>query len=106
MDRREGGPIINRGSMSGVVPLSRMFTYSARKATAHNLSKNLAREWAPETVRVNVLVPGFLPAEQNRQALRPERDVLIIGHTPMKRLGEACELVGATLLWPGRAGPL
>ena len=98
VDRGEGGSIINLGSMSGVVPLSRVFTYSASKAAVHNLSKNLAREWAPKRVRVNTLVPGFFPAEQNRKVLTPERVTSIMGHTPMKRFGEANELIGATLL--------
>jgi NAD(P)-dependent dehydrogenase (short-subunit alcohol dehydrogenase family) len=104
VERGEGGSIINLGSMSGVVPLSRVFTYSASKAAVHNLSKNLAREWAPGNVRVNVLVPGFFPAEQNRKVLTPERVASILGHTPMKRFGEARELVGATLLLAGPAG--
>lgn len=93
-----GGSIINIGSMSGVVPLSRVFTYSATKSAVHNLSLNLAREWAPYRVRVNVLVPGFFPAEQNRNILQPERIAGIMGHTPMARFGEARELIGATLL--------
>ena len=93
-----GGSIINLGSMSGIVPLSRVFTYSATKSAVHNLSLNLAREWAPHRVRVNVLVPGFFPAEQNRKILQPERIASIKGHTPMARFGEARELVGATLL--------
>ncbi len=98
VERGEGGAIINLGSMSGLVPLSRVFTYSASKAAVHNLSKNLAREWAPKKVRVNTLVPGFFPAEQNRKVLTPERVASIMGHTPSKRFGEARELVGATLL--------
>lgn len=104
VERGEGGSIINLGSMSGLVPLSRVFTYSASKAAVHNLSKNLAREWAPKNVRVNVLVPGFFPAEQNRKVLTPERVASIMGHTPAKRFGEARELVGATLLLAGDAG--
>jgi NAD(P)-dependent dehydrogenase (short-subunit alcohol dehydrogenase family) len=96
--RGQGGSIINLGSMSGLVPLSRVFTYSASKAAVHNLSKNLAREWAPQRVRVNIMVPGFFPAEQNRKILSPERVNSILGHTPMKRFGEAGELIGATLL--------
>jgi NAD(P)-dependent dehydrogenase (short-subunit alcohol dehydrogenase family) len=93
-----GGSVINVGSMSGIVPLSRVFTYSATKGAVHNLSLNLAREWAPSRVRVNVLVPGFFPAEQNRKVLTPDRVAGIMGHTPMRRFGEARELVGATLL--------
>ena len=98
VDQGEGGAIINLGSMSGIVPLSRVFTYSATKAAVHNLSKNLAREWAPQNIRVNTLVPGFFPAEQNKKVLTPDRVASIMGHTPMDRFGEAHELVGATLL--------
>jgi NAD(P)-dependent dehydrogenase (short-subunit alcohol dehydrogenase family) len=101
VERGEGGSIINIGSMSGLVPLSRVFTYSATKAAVHNLTKNLAREWAPRRVRVNTLVPGFFPAEQNRKVLTPERVASIMGHTPMGRFGEARELVGAALLLAG-----
>lgn len=98
VERGQGGSIINLGSMSGVIPLSRVITYSATKGAVHNLSLNLAREWAPARVRVNVLVPGFFPAEQNRKILSPDRVASILGHTPMKRFGEAQELIGATLL--------
>lgn len=92
------GSIINLGSISGLNPLSRVFTYSASKGAVHNLSRNLAREWAPHRIRVNTLVPGFFPAEQNRKVLTPDRVARIMGHTPMARFGEARELVGATLL--------
>jgi NAD(P)-dependent dehydrogenase (short-subunit alcohol dehydrogenase family) len=98
VERGEGGSIINLGSMSGLVPLSRVFTYSATKAAVHNLTKNLAREWAPHRVRVNTLVPGFFPAEQNRKVLTAARVASIMGHTPMGRFGEARELVAASLL--------
>jgi NAD(P)-dependent dehydrogenase (short-subunit alcohol dehydrogenase family) len=93
-----GASIVNVGSMAALTPLSRVFTYSASKAAVHNLSKNLAREWAPFRVRVNLLVPGFFPAEQNRKVLTPERVQSILGKTPMGRFGEKHELVGATLL--------
>jgi NAD(P)-dependent dehydrogenase (short-subunit alcohol dehydrogenase family) len=101
---QKSGSIINVGSASGMLPLSRVFTYSASKAAIHNLSKNLAREWATAGVRVNILVPGFFPAEQNRKVLNPERVAQIMGKTPMKRFGEADELVGATLLLASDAG--
>jgi len=101
---QKSGSIINVGSASGLLPLSRVFTYSASKAAIHNLSKNLAREWGTSGVRVNVLVPGFFPAEQNRKILNPERVAQIMGKTPMKRFGEANELVGATLLLASDAG--
>ncbi|HCN27628.1 MAG TPA: gluconate 5-dehydrogenase [Verrucomicrobiales bacterium] len=96
--------IINLGSMSGLLPLSRVFTYSMSKGAVHNLSKNLAREWAPQGIRVNTLVPGFFPAEQNKKVLTPDRVAKIMGHTPMNRFGSASELAGAALLLAAGAG--
>ncbi|MFZ0827924.1 MAG: SDR family oxidoreductase [Verrucomicrobiia bacterium] len=98
------GSIINIGSASGRLPLSRVFTYSASKAAVHNLSQNLAREWATKGVRVNILVPGFFPADQNRRVLNPERIASIMAKTPMRRFGEPPELVGAALLLASDAG--
>jgi NAD(P)-dependent dehydrogenase (short-subunit alcohol dehydrogenase family) len=96
--------VINIGSMSGIIPLSRVFTYSMTKAAVHNLSKNLAREWATRGIRVNTIVPGFFPAEQNRKLLTPDRVEQIMKHTPMQRFGEAHELGGVTLLLASDAG--
>ena len=92
------GSIINVGSISGLVPLSRVFTYSLTKAAVHNLTKNLAREWAKSKIRVNTIIPGFFPAEQNRKVLTPDRVDAILGHTPAGRFGESHELIGAVLL--------
>ena len=98
IDQGEPASIINLGSISGLNPLSRVFTYSATKAAVHNLSKNLAREWAPQQIRVNTLVPGFFPAEQNRKVLDESRVASILNKTPAQRFGEPDELIGATLL--------
>jgi len=98
IDQGEGGSIINISSMAGMTPLSRVFTYSASKAGLINLSKNLAREWAPHDICVNCIAPGFFPAEQNREILSEERIANIRDHTPMDRFGEANELIGTMLL--------
>ena len=100
----EGASIVNVGSESGLTPLSQIFTYSLTKATVHNLTKNLAREWGPLGIRCNVLVPGFFPTEQNRKVLTPERTARILAHTPFGRFGEPDELAGATLLLASDAG--
>jgi len=104
MVQRGSGSIINIGSISGLTPLSRVFSYSASKAAVHNLSKNLAREWAAKGVRVNILVPGFFPAEQNRKILSPDRVASILAKTPMARFGQPHELAGAVLLLASDAG--
>ncbi len=98
VDAGRGGSIINISSASSGPPLSKVFTYGVSKAGINNLTQYLAREFAPNGIRVNALAPGFFPAEQNRKVLSPERVAAILGHTPMNRLGEPSELIG-TLIW-------
>jgi NAD(P)-dependent dehydrogenase (short-subunit alcohol dehydrogenase family) len=93
-----GGSILNIASVTADVPLSRVFAYSASKAAVVNLTQNVARELAPNHVRVNAVCPGFFPAEQNRQILDATRTASIMSQTPMARFGEPEELVGAALL--------
>jgi len=103
MAKRGRGSIINIASVSAHLPLSRVVAYSAAKAAVLNLSQFLAREWAPRSVRVNTITPGFFPAEQNRRLLFNDdgtptpRAQSILGHTPMARFGEAKELIGAVI---------
>ncbi len=104
LENNVSASIINVGSMSGIRPLSRVFSYSMSKAAVHNLSGNLAREWGTKNIRVNTLVPGFFPAGQNRKVLDADRVRKIMGHTPMQRFGNAKELCGATLLLASDAG--
>jgi NAD(P)-dependent dehydrogenase (short-subunit alcohol dehydrogenase family) len=92
-----GGSIINISSASSGPPLSRVPTYSASKAGVNSLTQWLGREWAPHNIRVNAVVPGFFPAEQNRKILTEERRRSIFAHTPMNRYGEPQELAGAVI---------
>ncbi len=107
VERGTKGSIINIASLSGIIALSRVFTYSVTKAAVLNLTQNLAREFAQYGIRVNALSPGFFPAEQNRKILSPDRVANIRRHTPTLRVqgddpqspfGTPDELAGAVLL--------
>jgi NAD(P)-dependent dehydrogenase (short-subunit alcohol dehydrogenase family) len=93
-----GGAIVNIGSVTSHLPLSRVFAYSCSKAGVLNLTRNVAQEFGTKGVRVNCICPGFFPAEQNRKVLTQERIDNIMAGTPMKRFGEPEELIGALLL--------
>ncbi len=97
-DRPRGASIINISSASSGPPLSRVMTYGVAKAGVNNLTQYLARELAGAGIRVNAILPGFFPAEQNRKVLTEDRVNAIIGHTPLGRLGSPEELDGV-LLW-------
>jgi NAD(P)-dependent dehydrogenase (short-subunit alcohol dehydrogenase family) len=92
-----GGSVINISSASSGPPLSKVFTYSVAKGGVNQITQFLAREWAPQRVRVNAILPGFFPAEQNRKLLTEERVSQIMNHTPMRRFGDASELIGAAI---------
>jgi NAD(P)-dependent dehydrogenase (short-subunit alcohol dehydrogenase family) len=97
VDAGKGGSIINISSASSDPPLSRVFTYSVAKGGVNQITKYLAREFAPARVRVNAIQPGFFPAEQNRKLLTQERVSSIMNHTPMRRFGIPSELIGAAV---------
>jgi len=98
MCKRKEGSIINVSSVASGSPLSKVFAYNASKAAINSLTKTLAIEWAPDNVRVNAIVPGFFPAEQNKKVLTKERIASIMNHTPMNRFGNPEELVSA-IIW-------
>ncbi|MCI3919234.1 SDR family oxidoreductase [Paenibacillus sp. TRM 82003] len=97
IDQGKGGSIVNISSVSSGPPLSRVFTYSASKAGVNSVTQFLAREFAPHNIRVNGIIPGFFPAEQNKKILSEERINSIMGHTPMNRFGAPEELQGAAV---------
>ncbi|MEV5025330.1 SDR family oxidoreductase [Paenibacillus sp. LPE1-1-1.1] len=94
IEQGDGGSIINISSVSSSPPLSRVFTYSVSKAGVNSVTQYLAREFAPSKVRVNAIIPGFFPAEQNKKILSPDRVESIMKHTPMNRFGDPEELKG------------
>ncbi|KOR75996.1 SDR family oxidoreductase [Paenibacillus solani] len=98
IEQKRKGSIINISSVSSTTPLSRVFTYSVSKAGLNSVTQFLAREFAPEGIRVNAIIPGFFPAEQNQKILSPDRIESIMKHTPMNRFGTPEELKGAAVL--------
>lgn len=107
MARRGSGVILNIASMSALRPLTQVGAYGAAKAAVVNftqwLATHMAMEYSPE-IRVNALAPGFFLTDQNRYLLYnaaterwTNRGRTIVAHTPMGRLGEPTDLVGAAL---------
>jgi NAD(P)-dependent dehydrogenase (short-subunit alcohol dehydrogenase family) len=55
---KEGGSIINTGSVTGLRGSGRLLDYSATKGAIHAFTKSLASQLLPRGIRVNAVAPG------------------------------------------------
>jgi len=94
---QKSGSIINIASMSGTISNfpQKHAHYNASKAGVILLSKCLAVEWAPYSIRVNTLSPGYTRTELTGASkhLWSQWEALI----PIKRLAEPKEFIGAVI---------
>lgn len=88
--------IVNIGSVSGLTHVRTGPLYGLSKAAVHQLSTNLACEWASDGIRVNSVAPWYIRTRRTSEALsNPEYFEEVISRTPMKRIGEPEEVAAA-----------
>jgi NAD(P)-dependent dehydrogenase (short-subunit alcohol dehydrogenase family) len=92
------GAIVNLASMLSIFGGGLVPGYSASKGGISQLTKSLAIAYAPDTIRVNAVAPGWI-ATPLTQALRddPARSDPILARTPLKRWGSPDDVAGAVL---------
>jgi len=95
-----GGTIVNVSALGAFQPMVGIGAYCAAKAAMVNWTSTMAKEWAAQQVRVNLVVPGpvatdmILPRDPERRAAFVEQ---MAGETLVGRLAEPDDLVGAVL---------
>jgi 3-oxoacyl-[acyl-carrier protein] reductase len=72
MVKQRRGQIVTIGSLAGLLGRAGQANYAAAKAGLIALTKAAAREWAPHNIRVNCVLPGYLPLGMGRR-LSPEQ---------------------------------
>jgi 3-oxoacyl-[acyl-carrier protein] reductase len=93
-----GGSVVNMASMAAFRSVPIVPGYGSAKAGLVALTRNLARHWVHDGIRVNAVAPGVIdtpmtaPMVQFTELLDVE-----LAHTPMGRLGAPEEIAGAVL---------
>ena len=106
-DQGDGGAIVNVGSMWAVDAIATTPTsaYSAAQAGRHALTKNLALELAPESIRINTVALAFVETPAYERFLSPEdaQDVLdaVAPFHPLNRRGQPSDVTEAILFLAG-----
>jgi Tropinone reductase 1 len=96
LSRHAASAIVNVGSVSGLTHVRTGAAYGMSKAGLHQLTKNLACEWAEDGVRVNAVAPWYIRTRRTSDALaQPDYLDEVLARTPMRRVGEPEEVAGA-----------
>ncbi|MEZ4699946.1 MAG: SDR family oxidoreductase [Rhodothermales bacterium] len=101
-----GGKQVHFGSVRGLLALrgKGFAAYCASKAGLTVLCKQLAGEWAPDKINVNVLSPTFIRTEQSARFLADKAFYdSVVSRIPVGRVGETLDIVGATLFFASPA---
>jgi NAD(P)-dependent dehydrogenase (short-subunit alcohol dehydrogenase family) len=104
-----GGRIVNTASIMGFSGggLYPNISYQATKGAVVNMTRALAVEWAGQGIRVNAIAPTWIRTALTRGITEsPDLVRRLVQLTPMGRLGEPQEIVGAVLFLASRASAL
>ena len=96
LTRHAASSIVNVGSVSGLTHVRTGAAYGMAKAALHQLTRNLAVEWAEDGVRVNAVAPWYIRTRRTSDSLAdPDYLDEVLLRTPMGRVGEAEEVAAA-----------
>jgi 3-oxoacyl-[acyl-carrier protein] reductase len=94
-----GGSIVNIGSVAATQTPPNATVYSGSKAAVNAITRSLARELGPRTIRVNAVAPGVVETEGlhsagiTESAFRNETEA----QTPLGRIGQPNDIAPAVV---------
>lgn len=104
MLRRGKGNQINIASLNNDRPLTGVMPYAVSKAGMGHMTRSLALEWGDRGLRVNAIAPGFILTNLTRKLWsQPKMQAWGLANTPLRRLGQPADLVGAAVFLASEA---
>jgi len=101
---RGKGNQINIVSLNNDRPLKGVMPYAMSKAALSHMTRSLAMEWGPRGIRVNAIAPGFVLTDLTKKLWsQPQMQAWGETNTPLKRLGQPEDMVGAALFLASEA---
>lgn len=94
---KDGGRIINIGSLSGEYGGPRTPSYAVAKMGVMALTHNLARFLGPKNICVNCLSPGVIAGEFTEKTMSPDVKETALSLMLIKRFARYEEMVGAAI---------
>ncbi|THD78554.1 MAG: SDR family oxidoreductase [Phenylobacterium sp.] len=98
------GRILNVASIAGLRGVAGNVAYATSKAAVISLTQNLAVEWGPYGITVNALAPGLFPSKMTARVFDAFGVERFANATPLRRIGDDEDLMGAALLFVSRGG--
>lgn len=96
--RKSRGCIINVASVAAFGGMNGALGYSPSKGAVRLFTQALARDLAPDGVRVNAVAPGIIATEMSETTRDdPARLSGLMARTPMKRVGQPDEITGPVI---------
>jgi NAD(P)-dependent dehydrogenase (short-subunit alcohol dehydrogenase family) len=93
-----GGSIVNMSSIASRLGAAGEYVdYAGSKGAVDTMTMGLARELAPEAIRVNAIRPGLIDTEIHASGGQPDRAARLGATTPMGRAGTAEEVAEAAI---------
>ncbi|HPJ72714.1 MAG TPA: SDR family oxidoreductase, partial [bacterium] len=96
MMKQRSGVIVNIASIVGLMGNAGQANYSASKGGVVALTKSLAREMAPRSVRVNAVAPGFIETAMTDKIPQEIREKMVAG-IPLGRMGVPGDVASAVV---------
>jgi 2-deoxy-D-gluconate 3-dehydrogenase len=97
--RRQGGKVINIGSMMSIFGAPYASAYGASKGGIVQFTRSIATAWAADNIQANAVLPGWIDTELTQGARQQVAGLneRVLARTPAGRWGQPADMAGVAV---------